>query len=122
MQDNRLRSFPMSWNAAENLCEFSLDKVLSDFTFWVRSGRGLSERRSVQVAARPKVEEFTITYEYPAFTRLEPANQVSRSGDLKALKGTRATLKVRASKVLEKMEIDGWGPKSLMQLSEGGQN
>ncbi len=120
VQDNRLRSFPMAWNASENLCEFTLDKVLSDFTFWVRSGRGLSERRLVKVAPRPKVEEFTLTYEYPAFSRLEPARQTSRSGDLKALKGTRATLVVRASKVLEKMEIDGWGPKTLMRLSEGG--
>ncbi len=84
----------------------TMENVRREFRFRVESQSLTSRLYRIQVRQRPRVKTFRITYRYPDYVpRADKREIASSTGNLKALKGTRATLKVNTSKALSSAHV-----------------
>ncbi len=82
-----------------------LARVEETFEYRFAAGRDRSDVFRVDALDAPTVRIDEIAYEYPAYTGLEPRSVTDGSGDLAAVKGTRARLSVHASHELARAEL-----------------
>ena len=71
-------------------------RALSSFDFRVRGGDYLSPVKHVEVREPPAPRNFTITYHYPEYTARRERTVEKNSGNISALKGSRAEILLEA--------------------------
>lgn len=75
-------------------------KALTSLDFRVRGGDYLSPVERIDVREAPAPRDFTITYHYPEYTGRKKRTVQKRSGNIAALKGSRAELFLDADREL----------------------
>jgi hypothetical protein len=85
--------------------ELLLSEVTSPFSYRCYRGAVTSPLYTVRVRTRPSLQRIDTRYEYPAYTRRAPKELTNTAGDIKALVGTRVTLRAVASKPLASVRI-----------------
>ncbi len=120
MQDQRVQTLPMAYDEAIGMFVRSIDSVRDGFLLWAQVGDVKSKTYTIQVNRRPDVEQFRVTYEFPAFSGLESVSVETTSGDLQALRGTRVTLDARATEPLSDMVLELPGAKQSAVLAADG--
>lgn len=72
--------------------ELFLPSVGEGFEYRVRYGTGYTRPYTVLVVAEPRVTETRVTYSYPAYTGLQPTQQVGEAQAIAAVAGTRVRI------------------------------
>ncbi len=70
--------------------------VQRDLVYWIEAGDARTPAYQVRVVPAPVILVESIEYEYPAYTKL-PKRIIERQGDLRAVEGTRITVRARAN-------------------------
>ncbi len=81
-----------------------LTDVQSPLRYYVEAGGVRSQTYLLRVTDRPAVERIDLTYNFPAYARMEP-QVVENEGDISALRGTRVDLKVRLTRPADSARI-----------------
>ncbi len=71
-----------------------------DLEFQIQAGDAVSSRYPIRVLAAPCIHIESIEYEFPDYTRRAP-ERVTDDHDIRALEGTRITLKARANQAIK---------------------
>src|SRR5262249_23693392 len=83
-------------------------------------GRGESPEYTVTVQTRPAVADMELTYNYPAYTGLQPHTDHSREGVIEALVGTKVHIVLHATEAVKSAEMtvshDGHGKETRLAL------
>ncbi len=79
-------------------------QMAGSFEWHVTMGAVRSERHLVAVTPRPTVEQVTVTYHYPRYTRMAPLTETLSGRTLAALQGTRVQLTLHANVPLGRVE------------------
>jgi hypothetical protein len=82
----------------EGKFKIELPSVKSTTTYFVNSGSVRSNEYKLTVIDRPTVRMLRVNLAFPAYTSLPPRQLDDNIGDVTALKGTRVTVSVEASK------------------------
>ncbi|MDE0738457.1 MAG: hypothetical protein OSB83_04520 [Planctomycetota bacterium] len=80
-------------------------RALASFDFRVRGGDYLSPVEHVEVREPPAPRNFTITYHYPEYTARRKRTIEKKSGNISALKGSRAEILLEADRELARATI-----------------
>ena len=80
-------------------------RALASFDFRVRGGDYLSPVKHVEVREPPAPRNFTITYHYPEYTARRKRTIEKKSGNISALKGSRAEILLEADRELARATI-----------------
>ena len=92
----------MTSAGAENGCprwSFTCPPAEGDFRYRIHAGDALSSYFSVRVVAPPALQQISVRYEYPQYTRLLPHTETSAT-DIKAVAGTKVQLTLKSNKPL----------------------
>ncbi|MEW6304230.1 MAG: hypothetical protein AB1705_12205, partial [Verrucomicrobiota bacterium] len=73
--------------------------------FRVRAGDGITRKHVILTRARPQVVQFEKTYQYPGYSKLPPRTVSEENGDLSALEGSQAVLKIKVDQAVEQAEL-----------------
>lgn len=76
--------------------------VDGNFRYHVEAGDAESETFRVTVTEKPAVTRLTLTYRFPAYTRLPPKTEEGASGDIAALAGTEVAFQVWTNKPIRR--------------------
>lgn len=76
------------------------------FTFYLETAGTSTPRHRVEVIERPVVESIAYTLDYPAYTGLGSVRGEEGEGNIRALIGTRATVRIRVNKILAGMSVN----------------
>ena len=98
---NRL---PMTPEGAENTYVYFLATVKKDITYYVDIGVKRSDRHTISVFDRPRVEQIDVDYLYPEYTGLKNKT-VKDQGDVIAPQGTRIRLHADFNQAVEKAAV-----------------
>jgi len=79
--------------------------VQDDLSVHVTAGDGRSERLTVVVDPRPRIEAMRVTYTYPPYTALPERTVQPFDGHLHGLPGTRARITLRTNKPMERLAL-----------------
>lgn len=79
--------------------------VEESFEYRVRAGAALSRYFKVETVPPPVIEKRTIRYEYPEYTGLEPAEEESLNGEIKAVANTKVTVTSLVNKEVWKAQM-----------------
>jgi len=85
---------PLSSKGEDHEFSYHLHGASQSFDYFVRAGKGESDRFSVTVFPRPSIDDATVRYRYPAYTGW-PDRVTNFKGELKALSGTEVVIKGR---------------------------
>ncbi len=88
---------------------FTFPEVRAPFDYHVTVGGTESDSFHISVTERPAVTRIDLSCQFPAYSGLQPQVENDSLGDIKALTGARATLRVTASKPIKSGSIDGYG-------------
>ena len=80
-------------------------KALSSFTFRVRGGDFMSPAQKVEVRSPPTPRTFSITYHYPEYTARKDRTVQKSSGNISALRNSRADIVLEADRELARAAI-----------------
>jgi len=80
---------------------FTCAPVTESFRYRIHAGDALSRYYSVRVVPFPAVTRVDLRYEYPAYTRLEPATEEDAAGDISAVAGTNVVITARTNTVVQ---------------------
>ena len=69
--------------------ELELPSVAESFEYRVRYGNGITRPYSVVIMTEPGLSEIRVSYTYPAYTGLQPTQQVGVAQEIAAVAGTR---------------------------------
>ncbi len=83
-----------------------IENVTVPLTYSVTVGDSQSARFDVQVAHKPAVGRLDVTYEYPAYTRLESRSETDSLGNLSAPVGSAALLTIHANKPIAEARVE----------------
>lgn len=75
------------------------------FEYRIRSGRALSRHYKVDVIPRPTIEEFRISYQFPAYTGRDPELRTVAGGDIAAVAGTTIKIGAKLDRPVENATI-----------------
>ncbi len=97
--------------SGDEVPKFSLTipAVSESFAYRIRSGRALSRYYQVEVVPRPRVLEYHVRYQFPAYTRAEPLTEVSPGGEIAAVVGTTVRLGAKLDRPVKNatLYVDG---------------
>ncbi|MCB1230778.1 MAG: hypothetical protein KDN19_10955 [Verrucomicrobiae bacterium] len=79
--------------------------VDDSFDYRVRAGSAVSEFFTVEAVPKPVVERLTLRYDFPAYTKREPAEFESDTGEIRALANTEVTVKASLNKPISEAEF-----------------
>lgn len=105
LQEGRPQELPLV-PVGPGLFTGRIEDVTVPLTYWVAVGDSRSQLFQVQVAHTPAVRRLEVTYEYPAYTGLEPRTDTDSLGDLSAPVGSAARLTIYANKPLAEAYIE----------------
>ncbi len=80
---------------------FTCPPVTESFRYRIHAGDALSRYYAVQVVPFPAVTRVDLRYEYPAYTRLEPATEENAAGDISAVAGTNVVVTAKTNTVVQ---------------------
>ena len=83
---------------------YEIFNIDADMAYHIVANEVASERYTVEVFDMPRVAEISVAYTYPAYTRLKPVVQTG-TGDIQAVVGTRAELKIVTNKAIQTASI-----------------
>ena len=83
---------------------YEIFNIDADMEYDIGANEITSERYTVEVFDMPRVTEISVAYTYPAYTRLKPVVQTG-TGDIQAVVGTRAALKIVTNKAIQTASI-----------------
>ena len=83
---------------------YEIFNIDADMEYYIVANEVASERYTVEVFDMPRVAEISVAYTYPAYTRLKPVVQTG-TGDIQAVVGTRAELKIVTNKAIQTASI-----------------
>ena len=83
---------------------YEIFNIDADMEYHILANEVTSERYTVEVFDMPRVTEISVAYTYPAYTRLKPVVQTG-TGDIQAVVGTRAELKIVTNKAIQTASI-----------------
>lgn len=73
-------------------------EVNESFEYRIRAGSAVSEYFTIEAVPRPAVEALTLRYEFPSYTKREPVEAVSETGEIAELANTVVTVTARLNK------------------------
>jgi len=103
LQDGKgreLAALPMFENGEGQYVQ-NLENLQDDGVYFVRIPGGRSKRYSLSVIKWPKIQSPTVTYEYPAYTRLAPETRYLNERIVKGYAGTKATITLYSNRPLK---------------------
>lgn len=83
--------------------------VEDSFDYRVRAGSAVSEFFSVDAVPKPVVENLTLRYDFPAYTKREAAEFESDNGEIRALANTEVTIKAALNKRITEADFQVLG-------------
>jgi hypothetical protein len=89
------------------------ENVDEPFSFVVEGGDYRSQRFSIEVRSRPKIEGVEVFLEYPKYIGLESPGEPQKDGNLKVPAGTRVRFTARASEPLSEAEVRFAEPRAV---------
>ncbi len=89
---------------------FDFRSVEAPFEYSVRAGDAASDTFRVTVVKRARVERLRVEYRTPDYLKLPPRVEDPASGHIAAVEGTRATLTLKTTKPLKKIQIASTPP------------
>ena len=81
---------------------YSIRDIRAPFEYRLKIGDSETATFKVAVARRPEIERIDLAYRFPPYTGLKDLAEEDSRGNVRAVKGTRVTLKITATKDLEK--------------------
>ena len=84
---------------------YEIFNIDADMEYYITANEVTSERYRVEVFDMPRVTEISVAYTYPEYTRLKPVVQTG-TGDIQAVVGTRAELKLVTNKAIQTAKFD----------------
>jgi hypothetical protein len=76
-----------------------------DVEYRIRAGDAMTRKYRLNAASRPHVMRFEKRYHYPSYTRSEAKTVIEENGDLAALEGTEAELRLALNQPVESGEL-----------------
>ena len=76
-----------------------------DINFRIRAHTALTKYYTLRAVPRPQVIEFEKTFEYPAYSMLEPKTITEKKGDVRILEGTEVNLNIKADQAIKSAEL-----------------
>ncbi|MCB1077038.1 MAG: hypothetical protein KDM64_04325, partial [Verrucomicrobiae bacterium] len=96
--------------------------VAETFDYRIRAGSAVSEFFTIEAVPKPVVEQLTLRYEFPAYTKREPVEAVSDTGEISALAHTQVTVTAQLNKPVAEAGFDLLGfPLETAPTIEGNQ-
>ncbi|MEL6630558.1 MAG: DUF4175 family protein [Bacteroidota bacterium] len=100
---------------------YRFTEVKEGFSFYIGNADGRSEVYNLNVLRRPFIRNFKIKVTYPAYTGLAPESFEANVGDIKVLKGARATWELQAQGEIEQaLFVTDKGEEAAFEKSEDG--
>ncbi len=104
LEDGKTERVPMSPGSRRQFTA-TVSVGQGDFAFRVRAGDGITKTVTIPTRTRPAVVSFTKTYEAPAYAQL-PARQIEEEhGNLSALEGSVADVRMRVNQSVRAGEL-----------------
>lgn len=90
----------------------------------IRAGDGITRKFAIRTRPRPHVAQFEKTFHFPAYARLEPRRVKEENGDLSALEGSSADLRLQVDQPVTDAELrlEQAGQKTVVKLTPAGAN
>ena len=85
---------------------FRVSEASESFQFYITAGDDRSRRRSVEIVKRPRVDNLSVTYEFPSYTARTPEEVGESPGEIAALVGTRIKMKLTSTKSLHSASLE----------------
>ena len=76
-----------------------------DINFRIRAHTALTKYYTLRAVPRPQVIEFEKTYEFPAYSALDPETVTEKKGDIRILEGTTVKLNIKADQDVKSAEL-----------------
>jgi hypothetical protein len=78
--------------------------IQQDHTYYLSAGDAFTDKYQIEVLIPPSIAVERVTYHYPPYTGL-PDRVVERQGDLRAIEGTRVTIRAEANQPIKEAFI-----------------
>ncbi len=98
---------------------YEIFNVDADMEYYVVANETTSERYTVEVFEMPRLEEISVSYNYPEYTKLNPVVQQG-SGDIQAVVGTTAEVRLTANKAIQTATFTHQNSESEVVVEEDG--
>lgn len=79
---------------------YEIFNIETDMEYYVVANETTSERYNVEVFEMPRIEDVSVSYNYPEYTQLKPVVQQG-TGDIQAVVGTTAEIRLTANKAIQ---------------------
>ena len=99
---------------------YHVKDVRAPLEYRLRIGDSETRTYKVTVARRPEIERLDVVYDFPPYTRQKQLVEPNSRGNIRAVKGTVATLKMTASKDIKKGSLLLNGAKKTLNLAQTG--
>ncbi len=96
---------------------YEIFNIETDIEYYVVANETTSGRYTVEVFEMPRVEDISISYTYPEYTDLAPVVQQG-NGDIKAVIGTIAEIRMTTNKVIQKATFTQQSPAAATAITE----
>ncbi len=106
--------------ASDGTARYTFNNVLRPITYRLRVGDARSGSFSIEPVVPPAIIDFEVTCEYPAYTGLGEQPGPSRSGNIRALRGTRVRVIAAATKPVETAWVTFDYPSAETETDEDG--
>ncbi len=99
---------------------YEIFNIDTEIEYYVVANETTSERYTVEVFEMPRVEDVSVTYTYPEYTKLKQVVQQG-SGDIQAVVGTTAEIRLTTNKVIQKATFTLQNPESAANTEDNGE-
>jgi len=110
---------PVEVDAVTGKFTVTIEKPGRAFRYYLESGSTATPRYTVRVIERPVVEKIEYELSYPAYTGLGTVSCSDNDGNIRALTGTRVSMRIHANKPLSRMVIH-WSDSTAAECDVSG--
>lgn len=98
-------SKPVTINEKNGSFSLLIEKPSKSFQLFIESDDSATEKYRISLIERPEISEIGVSLTYPAYSGQPAITRNDNDGNIRALKGTEAFLKIRATKKIKSMSI-----------------
>lgn len=98
---------------------YEIFNIDADMEYYVVANETTSERYTVEVFEMPRLEDISVTYTYPEYTKLKQIVQQG-SGDIQAVVGTTTEIRITTNKAIQKATFTHQNSESAVKTEKGG--